>query len=64
MKSIIVATLLGLSAMTLSTSASAQEFFYVDPDGTRVYSYDDDEVRNPRGQTRGHIWYDIEQNLP
>ena len=63
MKALIASTLLGLSAMAMSTSASAQEYFYVDPDGARVYAYDD-EVRNPRGQTRGHIWYDIEENLP
>jgi hypothetical protein len=64
MKGIIAATLLGLSATAMSTSASAQEFFYVEPDGARAYSYHDDEVHNPRGQTRGHIWYDIEENLP
>jgi hypothetical protein len=64
MKALIASTLLGLSAMAMSTSASAQEYFYVDPDGARVYSYDDDDVRNPRGQATGHIWYDIEENLP
>lgn len=64
MKTLIASTLLGLSAIAMSTSASAQEYFYVDPDGARVYTYYDDEARNPRGQARGHIWHDIEQNLP
>ena len=66
MKNLIASTLIGLSAIAMSTSASAQEYFYVEPDGARVYyyTYDDDDIRAPRGQTRGEIWYDIEKNLP
>jgi hypothetical protein len=49
----------------MSTSACAQEFFFVVPDDEHLYSYyDDDDVRSPRGQTPGEIWYDIEENLP
>ena len=64
MKTLIASTLLGLSAMAMSTTASAQEYVYVEPNDARVYYYDNDDVRNPRGQTPGHIWYKIEQNLP